>query len=247
MSQSRIMNGPARSAALVLCLPAAAAAYLGLRAASPTAEEALRRLPGVVRQDLGEVRQHRGVRLAATLENPASEPVTVEAVMPDCGCAPAAADYAGRPIPAGGLLEVAAEYGAHAAGPFERAVDVTLRTASGQAVRRRFIFEGTVSEQLTVSPPAIHAERPGGEHECVLEVAFDGPLEADSVRLHPEGDYRAELRREGDDRTTLTLGPTRDEAGAYAGTVYVRLTSPRRETLAVPVRLGVPAGPTLAD
>ena len=241
------MRASTRSAVLLLFLPTVALSYVGWRAIRPTPVGALRRLPGIVHHNLGEIQQHRETQLIARLKNPASETVAITAVVPDCGCAKAEDDYVGREIAAGGAIEVIAIYGSHEPGPFERTIDISVSTADDHTIHRRFVYTGTVAEQLVVSPPAIHSDHPGGTYECSIEVAFGAPLQAESVRLHPTGDYDAKLVQHSESQTSLLIRPTCDTARPYAGHAFIRLTSPRLETINVPVRLGVSAEPTLAN
>ena len=184
----------------------------------------------------------------ASVSNPTSALITVLAVTPDCGCAPVEDNYAGRVIPPGETLEIAATYGAHSPGEFNRAITVDLQTPEGQTVRRQWRFTGTVRKQVSVTPTVIHSEHAGGSPTAVIELAFGGPLEVRTVQLHPPGDYAAELVNESTDRGVLIITPTHDHAAEYIGTAFVRLSRPRTETVTVPVRIGTSlrTEPTLA-
>ena len=242
------MTGSRSSLLTVLVLPAATGLFLLAR--SLTADTSLADLagPGTVTEDFGEVRQYETLRLVAAVENPTDEPVTIALARPDCGCAPVEEDYTGRTVAPGETLEVAATYPADAAGPFSRAIRVDLATADGQQVSRQWRFNGTVLRQISVTPDVIHSESTAQSPKAAIELAFGGRLAIKDVQLHPPGNYTAAWNEESPRRAVLEIRPTGEDPGAYMGTAFVRLSSPREETLSVPVQIGVPlkTEPTLA-
>ena len=240
------MRRGVHSIAIVACFPLAAAVLMS--SISPGSPDVRPYSSTVVTKQMGEPCEGESLRLLALVDNPLLVPLTVAAVRPDCGCAPVEDDYAGRVIPPGETLEIAATYGAHSPGEFSRAITVDLQTPDGEVIRRQWRFTGTVLKQMSVTPAFIQSDEAGGTHTSVIELAFGGPLECREVQLHPPGDYAAEFSSESADRGVVTITPTSDEAGEYSGTVFVRLTAPQAETVTVPVRIGgsLKTEPTLA-
>ena len=243
------MRGSARSLLLVATLPTLVVAYLQLSGSSQTPNrgyaEAGEDGSVIPVTDLGEVRKGAVATLVASVKNDGAEPLVIEHVETDCGCTALFEDPAGQRIPPGESLELKAAYHADVVTDFRRHVRVDLADVQGQSVDSRvYAFTGRVVEQVRATPTSLHDDRAGQRYEVEVSLRWGDFLQIEDVAMRPEGPYEVSVSEPIDGRVNVVL--LADQPSAYAGTLYVRAAAARIQTVRVPVRFGLPAGPTLA-
>ena len=232
-----------RSLLMIGAFPAVAAAWVGLDTlrTKQDAETAAVSRP-VEHHDLGPTCQGDTILFTATVRNDTAEAIRIEETFADCGCTSVVESVAGRTLLPGGCANLAATYAADTPGPFDRSIRIGL--SDGRTIRHR--FTGTVVPAVKLQPSSLQSEVAASQLQSRLVVEWGDALRLREAELHPPGDYQIAVSAISDEAATLTITPTAEAPHPYSGTAFIRLDSPLKTTLTLPVRIGMPAGPTLA-
>ena len=231
---------------LIVLVPAVAVGIQLSRRLAPSAIDFQKSQPEVVTRELGVVDVGTPTELVAEISNGSRQSLTITDVKADCGRTTVDSADRTRTVPPGKTESVAAVFNAAAVGPFDRSLYVQLQGDEGQTVWRTFRFTGVVRPQVSIEPPAIHVERPGGSGSTSITVNFGEPLRLAGVELNPPDPFEAELQEQSPDVYRLTVRPRDSGTSTFVGYAFVRVEDVDRPRLVIPVRIGVPAGPTLA-
>ena len=237
------MKRVARTLFTVFALPLVAALWVGIDSLQSSDETStLAAVYSAELHNLGPVCEGDSLLFAASVRNTSEDVLVIKRAFADCGCTSVVTDVAGRKLLPGGQVGLAATYTADSPGDFDRSIRIAL--SDGRTIRHRFI--GTVVPAVEIVPPSLHSEDSPDRLVARVVVNWGEPLTIHDAELHPPGDYTLNVVDVTDNEAVLTVTPRRPSPQPYRGTVFLRLQSPIDETLTVPVRIGMPAGPTLA-